>query len=80
VGPPDVDGLYAWLSRNTEGREGIVTVWVPDGPVPAMPAVFASERLARKLTPYMQARGHPAVLVKFTRQETVATVQPPAQN
>ena len=77
-GASDTAALYAWLSREPEtGLEGIVAMPTALG---VTPLVFADGDRAQRLRPYAQAaataRGHAASLVRFTRQETLAVVEP----
>lgn len=75
---PDTRHLYAWLSRDEDGIEGLVAV--PLGGDGAFPLVFADERRARRFTPHAKEaarrRGFPAALVVFERVgEPIAEVQ-----
>lgn len=73
---PDTQALYAWLSRDQDGIEGIITA--PLGNLGVIPLVAADGARARALEPVAAAaarrRGFPATLVRFARQETVLTV------
>lgn len=66
---PDTARLYAWLSRDQDGQEGIVAV--PIGDHSLLPLVFADEvrsrRMASQAQLAAQARGFPARLVVFER-------------
>lgn len=65
---PDTARLYAWLSRDADGIEGVVAVPTRDG---VMPLVAADEARARRFAPLAsvaaQARGFSAHLVAFER-------------
>jgi len=73
---PDTACLYAWLSRDADGIEGLIAA--PVGRT-VMPLVTGDEARARRLEPVAayaaRMRGMPALLVKFTRAETLRTVE-----
>lgn len=68
-GSADTSHLYAWLSRESDGTEGIIAA--PVGPLGVQPLVSADEGRARRLAVFAagaaRARGCPAQLVRFTR-------------
>lgn len=68
-GSADTGHLYAWLSREADGTEGIIAAVI--GPLGVQPLVAADEGRARRLASFAAAaataRGCPAKLVKFTR-------------
>ncbi len=67
---PDTNQLYAWLSRDQDGVEGLVTTYL--GGV-LMPLVMADEQRAREFASIAaqaaRLRGFPARLVAFERCE-----------
>jgi hypothetical protein len=72
-GCADTANLYAWLSRDQDGVEGIVAMPAPDGC--AVPLIMADldralgvQRLAELAA---AARGFPARLVRFERREEI---------
>jgi hypothetical protein len=74
---PDTSHLYAWLSRDADGIEGVVAAPVGNA---ALPLVFTDRDRAVRFTPLAQvaasARGFPAHLVAFSRGETLKEIQP----
>lgn len=76
---PDTRALYAWLSRDLDGIEGIIVA--PVGPLGVVPLVSADLRVAYQLHPLAQQaareRHFPAVLVRFERAENITTVDVP---
>lgn len=74
---PDTRALYAWLSRDADGLEGIIAA---AGAAGVTPLVVADEARARRLAPIARdaaaARGFPARLVRFTRGEELDEVGP----
>jgi hypothetical protein len=80
--PPDATALYAWLSRDAAGAEGMLTM--NDPLLGAMPMVVTDLALARKFTwlarEMASLRGQPARLVRFDRGETLQEVAPAASN
>jgi hypothetical protein len=81
-GAPDVSCLYAWLSRDLDGIEGVVTTILPV--LGVSPLVFADEDRATRFTMFAREaaaeRGHAARLVKFTRGEVIREVPPTRAN
>jgi hypothetical protein len=79
---PDTTALYAWLSRDGDGIEGIIVapmvIDIVEG-ISMLPLVFADEDLARRFRPHAEtatrARGFPARLVKFTRTDTLSSTE-----
>ena len=80
-GEPDTACLYAWLSRDETGEEGIIAMPL-DGVI--FPLVLAdrdrAERLAGSARIAASLRGEPARLVRFDRAETLQTIAPTAAN
>lgn len=76
-GSPDTSCLYIWLARDEDDIEGMIA-W-PMGDV-IMPLVSTDSgralRMERLAAQAAQVRGKPAVLVKFTRTETLREVTP----
>lgn len=70
----DTAALYAWLSRDADGIEGIIAIPIGGAPYPL---VMADKRRARSLRLEAElaakARGFPAVLVRFVRADTIET-------
>jgi hypothetical protein len=70
-GSPDVVALYAWISRDALGIEGIVAAPDPRTGT-AMPLVMSDLDRARRMRPIAEEaarrRGYPAVLVRFVRE------------
>jgi hypothetical protein len=66
---PDTRRLYAWLSRDQDGIEGVVAIPGPNGD--PMPLIVTDEQQARSMSPAAslaaQLRGFPAHLVAFER-------------
>jgi hypothetical protein len=69
---PDTSAVYAWLSRDADGIEGIIAA--PIGDV-IFPLVFTDCERAQKFRGSAEfaaaLRGYPAALVKFVRAETI---------
>lgn len=67
---PDTSHLYAWLSRDADGIEGIIAIATRLG---VMALIAADEQRARSYAKQAQlaaqARGFPAQLVAFQRVE-----------
>lgn len=65
---PDTSQLYAWLSRDLDGVEGVIAAMSESG---LIPLVFADQQRAEKMAPYAAVaaakRGFPAKLVVFHR-------------
>jgi len=80
-GSKDTAALFAWLSRDADGTEGVIAA--PVGGL-VFPLVLADLARARRLTPIAREaaslRGQSARLVKFTRAETITELAPPAAN
>ncbi len=76
-GSPDTTTLYAWLSRDKDGQEGVIVA--PIGTAGMVPLCVASRRVADRLRPAAEfaarRRGFPAHLVVFHRGETLEEVQ-----
>ncbi len=77
-GMPDTQRLYAWLSTDEQGYEGVLAIPGPhDDP---MPLVFGDETGARRAAGAAQVaamiRGRPARLVMFTRAEVLDEITP----
>lgn len=74
---PDTSNFYAWLSRDADGVEGIL-VWPLGGMIMLLGCTDGDR--ARRMEPYARkaaaARGFPAELVRFKRDETLAKVGP----
>lgn len=77
-GQGDTEALYAWISTDKDGLEGIIMAPFPNGQV--LPLVMADSRRARRMQPIAAvaatARRSTARLVKFTRAETLLEVPP----
>lgn len=77
---PDTRTLYAWLSRDADGIEGIIAAPVGRG---IMPLVATDLRRARLLQAFAERsaseRQFPAVLAKFERVEDMETIDPLAK-
>lgn len=75
---PDTTSLYAWLSRDQDGIEGIIVA--PVGSAGMLPLVVADQVRARKLQPVAafsaHQRGFSAHLVRFQRAETILEAAP----
>lgn len=71
---PDTTDLYAWLSRDQDGIEGIIAAPAPNGGI--IPLVMASRESADKFRDYALASGRarqmPVSLVRFHRGTTLA--------
>ena len=71
-GLTDTAFIYAWLARDAEDKEGIITVTSEAG---IFPLTFTGEELARKYEQYARraarTRETSARLVRFTRGETL---------
>ena len=72
---PDTATLYAWLSRDADGIEGVVAIPTASG---IMPLVLADQERAEALAPAAALaaahRGFPAKLVAFHRGIEIRTV------
>lgn len=72
---PDTTRLYAWLSRDADGIEGIVAVPTPDG---VRPLVTVDRERALRLEVMAEIaarmREFPAQLVAFDRAEMIREV------
>jgi hypothetical protein len=68
---PDTSHLYAWLSRDADGIEGLVVASLGTVLMQAVPLVTADEALARRLRPFAEnaaiQREFTARLVRFSR-------------
>ena len=77
-GSPDTRCLYAWLSRDADGIEGLIATPMPGGVI--MPLVMADEALALRMEPRAREaaalRRAPAVLVRFTRDVVLREIKP----
>ena len=74
---PDTSNLYAWLSRDADGIEGVIAHPVGS----AILALADTDRdRAERFRPWAeaacQARGFPAQLVRFARAETLDRIEP----
>lgn len=69
-GSADTQALYAWLSRDADGMEGLIATPVGDM---IFPLVFADRERAERMRPLAEQaarmRGFPAALVKFVREK-----------
>jgi hypothetical protein len=74
---PDTDRLYAWLSRDADGIEGIITVSTDEAVF--IPLVFTDRSQALFAEGYARAsaqvRQFPAELVVFARGETIRRIE-----
>lgn len=73
---PDTTHLYAWLSRDADGVEGIIAAPI-DGMI--WPLVVTSPERAALLRQFAETaaalRGFPAVLVRFERGEEIDRIR-----
>lgn len=68
--------LYAWISRDEDGVEGLILMPTANGP---LPLISTSRSQALSLFPAAQvaaqARGNPSRLVRFERNITIAVAE-----